>query len=288
VVAFAGEETRAPTREQLSAHLKATLEKQKINRVIVAISDRRGVVPVNDLLELRIAGVKIEEATALLERISGKIEVDQLYPSTLIYAAGFRLSTAAKIVKRVGSVVIALSVLILLLPFLPLIAIAIKLTSSGPVIYSQARVGYKGKTFYCHKFRTMRVDAEAKTGPMWAEANDPRITSVGHFLRKVRLDEIPQLWNVLKGEMSFVGPRPERPEFVKSLSESIPFYKLRHMIRPGLTGWAQVRYRYGASMEDAKEKLRYELYYIKHMSLGLDLLIVFETIKIVLLRRGSQ
>jgi sugar transferase (PEP-CTERM system associated) len=288
VVAFAGEETREPTREQLSAHLSAALAQQKINRIIVAIADRRGVMPVNDLLQLRMAGVRIEEATALLEKISGKIEVDQLYPSSLIYAEGFQLGTAAKIVKRVSSIVIALSALIVLLPILPLIALAIKLTSPGPVIYSQARVGYRGKAFYCHKFRTMRADAEAKTGAVWAGADDPRITSLGRLLRKIRLDEVPQLWNVLKGEMSFVGPRPERPEFVSLLSESIPYYQLRHIIRPGLTGWAQVRYRYGASIEDAKEKLRYDLYYIKHMSLGLDLLIAFETIKIVLLRRGSQ
>jgi exopolysaccharide biosynthesis polyprenyl glycosylphosphotransferase len=178
--------------------------------------------------------------------------------------------------------------LIVMSPILPIIALAIKLTSPGPVIYRQERVGHRGQTFYCLKFRTMRQDAESKTGAVWAGENDPRITRIGRFLRKVRLDEIPQLWNVLNGEMSFVGPRPERPEFVQLLSASIPYYQLRHVVRPGLTGWAQVRYRYGASVADAKEKLRYDLYYIKHMSLGLDLLIAFETIKIVLLRRGSQ
>ena len=240
------------------------------------------------LLQLRLAGIKIEEATALLEKVSGKIEVDQLYPSSLIYGEGFRQRPMERILRRGFSMLISAGVLLVLFPILPLIALAIKLTSPGPVIYKQERVGYRGKTFYCYKFRTMRQDAEAKTGAVWAGVNDSRVTPLGRFLRKVRLDEIPQLWNVLKGDMSFVGPRPERPEFVRSLSESIPYYQLRHVIRPGLTGWAQIRYRYGASIEDAKEKLRYDLYYIKHMSLGLDLLIAFETIKIVLLRRGSQ
>jgi sugar transferase (PEP-CTERM system associated) len=288
VVAFAGEEAIAATREELAAHLRATVAKQRVDRVIVAVTDRRGVVPVDELLRLRMAGTKIEEATALLEKVSGKLEVDQLLPSSLIYSEGFALNGTAHLQKRLSSVVISLAALTILLPLLPLIALAIKLTSPGPVIYRQKRVGYRGKIFNCYKFRTMRADAEAKTGAVWAGTHDPRITPVGRFLRKVRLDEVPQLWNVLKGDMNFVGPRPERPEFVTQLSDVVPYYQLRHMVRPGLTGWAQVRYSYGASMEDAKEKLRYDLYYMKHMSLGLDLLIVFETLKTVLLRRGAQ
>jgi sugar transferase (PEP-CTERM system associated) len=288
VVGFAGLGIDTSTREQLAAHLQAAAETQRIDRVIVAITDRRGVVPVSELLQLRLMGIKIEDATALLEKISGKIEVDQLYPSSLIYGEGFRQRSMERALRRGFSILISATALLIVSPILPLIALAIKLTSPGPVIYKQERVGYRGKTFYCYKFRTMRQDAEANTGAVWAGANDPRVTSVGGFLRKVRLDEIPQLWNVLKGDMSFVGPRPERPSFVKMLTDSIPYYHLRHVVRPGLTGWAQIKYRYGASIEDAKEKLRYDLYYIKQMSLGLDLLIAFETIKIVLLRRGSQ
>ena len=176
----------------------------------------------------------------------------------------------------------------LVLPVIPLVILATKLDSLGPVLYRQKRVGLGGKIFYCYKFRTMRQDAEADTGATWALDNDPRITKVGKFLRMSRLDEIPQLWCVLRGDMSFVGPRPERPEFVEMLSKEIPFYGVRNAVRPGITGWAQVRYKYGNTLADAKEKLQYDLYYIKNMSLGLDLLIMFQTIKIVLLGRGAQ
>ena len=178
--------------------------------------------------------------------------------------------------------------LLLSLPLLPFIALAIKLTSQGPVFYRQKRVGRNGSVFECHKFRTMRADAEADSGPTWAGDDDPRITTVGRFLRISRLDEIPQLWNVLKGDMSLVGPRPERPEFVDWLTREIPYYYLRHTIRPGITGWAQVRYEYGSSVEASKEKLRYDLFYIKNMSPGLDFLIFFQTIKTILLGRGGR
>jgi exopolysaccharide biosynthesis polyprenyl glycosylphosphotransferase len=190
--------------------------------------------------------------------------------------------------RRFISTVVSLAGLLLVLPLLPLMALAVKLTSPGPVLYRQKRVGRYGVLFDCYKFRTMRADAEAEAGPTWAGDDDPRITPVGRFLRRTRLDEIPQLWNVLRGDMGFVGPRPERPEFVEWLSREIPYYHLRHIIRPGLTGWAQVRYQYGASLEESKEKLRYDLYYIKNISLSLDLLIVLHTIKIVLLGRGSR
>jgi exopolysaccharide biosynthesis polyprenyl glycosylphosphotransferase len=190
--------------------------------------------------------------------------------------------------RRFISTVVSLAGLLLVLPLLPLMALAVKLTSPGPVLYRQKRVGRYGVLFDCYKFRTMRADAEAEAGPTWAGDDDPRTTPVGRVLRLTRLDEIPQLWNVLRGDMGFVGPRPERPEFVEWLSREIPYYHLRHIIRPGLTGWAQVRYQYGASLEESKEKLRYDLYYIKNISLSLDLLIVLHTIKIVLLGRGSR
>jgi sugar transferase (PEP-CTERM system associated) len=252
------------------------------------MSDRRGVLPVEELLDLRLSGIKIEEATSWLERISGRIEVEQLYPSWLIFADGFRFSTGFLMVRRVLSTTIAALGLLLALPLLPFIVLAIKLDSRGPVLYRQQRVGMAGHPFYCYKFRTMREDAEADTGATWATDDDPRITRVGKFLRTSRLDEIPQLWCVLKGDMAFVGPRPERPEFVAWLSREIPYYGVRHSVRPGITGWAQIRYKYGNTLEDAREKLQYDLFFIKNASLGLDLLIIFQTIKIVLLGRGAR
>lgn len=275
-------------RETLANTLRALQKNRGVDRVIVAMSDRRGTMPVRELLDLRLSGIKVEEATGLLEKISGKIEVDDLAPSWLIFSEGFRLNPTFLLVRRLISTSVALTGLLLLLPFLPLIALAVKLTSPGPVLYRQKRVGRYGLVFDCYKFRTMRADAEAEAGPTWAGDGDPRITPVGRVLRRTRLDEIPQLWNVLRGDMGFVGPRPERPEFVEWLSREIPYYHLRHIIRPGLTGWAQVRYQYGASLEESKEKLRYDLYYIKNISLSLDLLIVLHTIKIVLLGRGSR
>jgi exopolysaccharide biosynthesis polyprenyl glycosylphosphotransferase len=192
------------------------------------------------------------------------------------------------LIRRTVSFFVALIVLIICVPLIPIIALAVKLSSSGPVFFRQERVGKNSTVFTVYKFRTMGRDAEAGTGAVWASKNDPRVTRVGRFLRRTRLDEIPQLWNVLKGDMGFVGPRPERPEFVQWLSGKIPYYPMRHIISPGVTGWAQVRYQYGASLEEAKEKLAYDLYYIKHMSLALDLFIMFETIKTIVLRRGAQ
>jgi exopolysaccharide biosynthesis polyprenyl glycosylphosphotransferase len=192
------------------------------------------------------------------------------------------------IYKRLASIVVSIIGLVLTLPLLPFVALAIKLTSPGRLLYHQKRVGRNDAIFYCHKFRTMRADAEADTGPTWADDQDPRITSVGRFLRMTRLDEIPQLWNVLVGEMSLVGPRPERPEFIEWLTKEIPYYSLRHTVRPGITGWAQVRYRYGNTIDDSREKLRYDLFYIKNMSVGLDVLILFDTVKTILLGRGAR
>lgn len=288
VVGWSGNLEGEFTREAVASHLMEQVVQTSVHRVIVAMQDRREAMPMTELLQLRLQGVHIEEATSWLEKITGRIEVDQLYPSWIIFAKGFRFSGAFRFVRRVLNFGVALIGLLLTLPLLPFIVLAIKLDSPGPVLYKQKRVGREGAHFYCFKFRTMRADAEADTGATWALDDDPRITRVGRFLRRSRLDEIPQLWCVLKGDMQFVGPRPERPEFVEWLSTEIPFYGVRNVVRPGITGWAQIRYKYGNTLEDAKEKLQYDLFYIKNASIGLDLLIMFHTIKIVLLGRGGQ
>ncbi|HVM91806.1 MAG TPA: TIGR03013 family XrtA/PEP-CTERM system glycosyltransferase [Terriglobales bacterium] len=288
IVSWTGKLEGAVTRESVATHLLDIVKRQKVHRVIVAMPDRRNTIPMQELLDLRMQGVKIEEAASWLERISGKIEVDNLYPSWLVFGDGFRRSATFRVVRRLVSVGIALIGLVIALPLCPLIMLAIRLDSKGPVLYRQRRVGKAGRTFDVIKFRTMRADAEAIGGPQWAGNNDPRVTRIGRFLRSSRLDEIPQLWCVLKGEMAFVGPRPERPEFVEWLSKEIPYYGMRHMVRPGLTGWAQVKYKYGSTVEDAREKLQYDLFYIKNASIGLDLLIMFQTVKTVLLKRGAQ
>jgi sugar transferase (PEP-CTERM system associated) len=276
------------TRENLSQALLPLRDAKAVDRVIVALSDRRGTMPVRELLDLRLNNVKVEEATGVLEKIDGKIAVDELHPSWLIFSEGFRLKSSMIFGRRVMSLLISAVLLVLVLPLLPVIALLIRLTSPGPVLYKQERVGRNGKTFYCYKFRTMRADAEADTGPTWAGDDDPRITKIGHALRSTRLDEIPQLWNVFKGDMGFVGPRPERPEFVEWLSREIPYYNLRHMVRPGITGWAQISYQYGASLEESKEKLQYDLYYMKNISMAFDLYIIFLTVKTVLFGRGAK
>lgn len=288
VASWTGKLEGAVTLESVAADLMDVVQRCKVHRVIVAMPDRRGTIPMQELLELRMRGVKIEEATSWLERMSGKIEVENLYPSWLVFAQGFRRSSVFVLIRRFISVTISLIGLILTAPLMPLIMLIVKLDSKGPVFYTQTRVGKGGHLFKVVKFRTMRQDAEASSGPKWAGSNDPRVTRVGKFLRSSRLDEIPQLWCVLKGDMAFVGPRPERPEFIAWLSKEIPYYGVRHMVRPGLTGWAQVKYKYGSTVEDAREKLQYDLFYIKNASIGLDLLIMFQTIKTVLLRRGAQ
>jgi len=288
VASWTGKLEGAVTRDSVAAHLMEVVRKQKVHRVIVAMPDRRGTIPMQELSQLRMQGVEIEEATSWLEKISGKIEVDNLYPSWLVFGQGFRRNNLFLWMRRTLSVVISLIGLIFALPLIPLIIIAIRLDSEGPIFYTQTRVGKAGREFKVIKFRTMRNDAEALSGPKWAGDNDPRVTRVGKFLRTSRLDEIPQLWCVLKGDMAFVGPRPERPEFIEWLSEEIPYYGVRHMVRPGLTGWAQIKYKYGSTVEDAREKLQYDLFYIKNASIGLDLMIMFQTVKIVLLRRGAQ
>ena len=274
------------------AHFAADLAsfrtpKARIDRVIVAMENRRESLPIRELLDLRLCGVVVENSSAIMERLSGRLPLDGLYPSTLIFAEGFRVRPSQQLVRRILSFAVSLVALLICLPFIPFIMLAVRLSSPGPIFFTQTRVGQFGRLFTAYKFRTMRQDAEVN-GAVWAKANDPRVTRIGRFMRKTRLDEIPQLWNVLRGDMAFVGPRPERPEFVQWLSREISFYDLRHMIRPGLTGWAQVRFQYGASLEETKRKLEYDLYYIKHQSIGLDLLIMFETIKTIVLRRGAQ
>ncbi len=288
VVGWTGDIEGEHTRQAMASHLVSVARERGVHRVIVAMADRRGTLPVEELLALRLAGVKVEEATSWLEKISGCIDVDHLYPSWLIFTEGFKLNTLRRVVRRILNFTAALIGVVVTLPLLPLVALAIRLDSPGAVLYRQIRVGRGGKTFYCYKFRTMRSDAEADTGATWALDNDPRITRVGKFLRSSRLDEIPQLWCVLKGDMHFVGPRPERPEFVEWLSKEIPYYGVRHVVRPGITGWAQVQYKYGNTLEDAREKLQYDLFYIKNASVGLDLLIMFQTVKIVTLGRGAR
>jgi sugar transferase (PEP-CTERM system associated) len=258
-----------------------------VHRIIVAMEARRGELPVQELLLLRFQGITVEEDGSLRERLYGKIQLDGLRPSSFLYSEGFRIRPSQQFTRQVVSLCAAAVGLLVFLPFFPFIAAAVKLSSKGPLFFRQKRVGMGGRVFEVVKFRTMFTDAES-AGAKWATKNDPRVTWVGGFMRKLRIDEIPQLWNVLRGEMGFVGPRPERPEFTMWLGEELPFYYMRTLIRPGLTGWAQVRYGYGATLAETKEKLEYDLYYIKHMSLGLDLLIMFETIKTILRRRGAQ
>jgi sugar transferase (PEP-CTERM system associated) len=263
------------------------VKEYQVDRVVVSLSDARGKLPMDQLLEMKLDGVSFDHLASVYEEYTGKIAVENLRPSWLIFSTGFKKSAWLAAAKRALDLVAATIGIVVAAPIMILVAAAIRLTSVGPALYHQERVGRHGGLFTVHKFRSMRIDAEATTGAVWASIDDPRITPLGRFLRRTRLDELPQLWNVLKGDMSFVGPRPERPEFVHQLTQEIPFYGQRHVVRPGLTGWAQVRYTYGASVEDALMKLQYDLYYIKNLSLALDLYIIFSTIKTVVLRRGA-
>jgi sugar transferase (PEP-CTERM system associated) len=259
-----------------------------VQRVVVSMADARGRLPMDTLLRMKLEGVAFSHLASVYEEYTGKIAVENLRPSWLIFSEGFRNSRATAAVKRLMDVVLAGMGLVLAVPIMLAVWAAIALTSPGAPLYHQRRVGLHGRLFTLHKFRSMRMDAEAQTGAVWAsKEGDPRVTPVGRFLRRTRLDELPQLWNVLIGDMSLVGPRPERPEFVGALTSEIPFYGQRHVVRPGLTGWAQVRYTYGATTEDALQKLQYDLFYIKHLSVALDLFIMAETIKTVVLRRGA-
>lgn len=258
-----------------------------IQVVLVAYPDRRGTLPVEQLLEVKFRGVEVEEGVAFYERETGKIFVRELKPSQLIFAEGFRVRPTTRRLKRLLDLIVAAVGLLLAAPLMLLAAIAIAVDSPGPVLYRQVRAGELGRPFALYKFRSMRVDAE-KLGARFAEENDPRITRVGRFIRKTRIDELPQLYNVLRGEMSMVGPRPERPVFIEQLEQQVPYFKQRLYVKPGLTGHAQVRCPYGATAEDHLEKLEYDLYYIKSHSVMFDLSIILDTIKVVLLRIGAR
>ena len=263
-------------------------EAENVKSVIVALDEKRGILPYEELLKCKVKGMDIIDGESFYERITGKLLVEKINPSWLIFADGFVKSKVSRAVKRLVGLLISTLMLVLLSPLLLLVAIAIKLDSPGAALFSQERVGEYGKTYTLHKFRSMRADAEKESGPVWASKEDPRVTRMGKIIRKLRIDELPQLWNVFKGNMSFVGPRPERPVFVEKLKKIIPYYNERLSVKPGVTGWAQIKYPYGASEEDALQKLKYDLYYIKNMSLVMDLIVIFHTAKIVLLGRGAR
>jgi sugar transferase (PEP-CTERM system associated) len=272
----------------LTSELDKLVKRENIDRLVVAMGERRGQFPTDQLLHLSLSGhVSIEECASFYERVTGRVHLEMLRPSWLIFSGRGRQARFSGIIRLALHWLVALIGAILSLPIAVLTAILIKLESPGPVFYKQERVGKNGHTFTVTKFRSMRIDAE-KHGPVWASADDDRTTRVGKVIRKIRIDEIPQFWNILKGEMSFVGPRPERPHFVEQLAEEIPYYEQRHLIAPGLTGWAQIKYPYGASIEDARQKLQYDLFYIKNQSLALDAAILFETVKTIIFREGAH
>ncbi len=284
------EDAAAPPGERVVGHadeLPQLAARRRVARVLVALEERRGTLPVTELLDCKMSGLVIEEKEAMYERIAGKVAVQSLRPSYLIFGDGFAKHPVAGAIKRVIDVVVSLLGLVLALPICLLTALLIKLDSKGPIFFTQERVGQDGQTFRLIKFRSMRTDAEAG-GAVWAQKKDDRVTRIGRFLRVSRIDEIPQMVNVLAGKMSFVGPRPERPVFVEQLQQEIPYYPLRHTVKPGLTGWAQVNYPYGASVADAAEKLRYDLYYVKHMSPLFDLNIILRTVGVILFGKGAR
>ncbi|MEP6912602.1 MAG: TIGR03013 family XrtA/PEP-CTERM system glycosyltransferase [bacterium] len=270
----------------LTSELEEVVRRENIDRIVVAMGERRGQLPTSELLQLSLMGtVNIEEGASFYERVTGRVSLNMIRPSWLIFSSRGRQARIAGIARKVVHRIIAMIGGLLSIPFAIVTAILIKLESPGPILYKQERVGKNGQPFTLMKFRSMRADAE-KGGPVWASKDDDRTTRVGKIIRKIRIDEIPQFWNIFRGEMDFVGPRPERQHFVSQLAQEIPYYEQRHLIAPGLTGWAQIKYPYGASIEDARQKLQYDLYYIKNQSLVLDAIILFETIKIILFGRG--
>lgn len=267
--------------------LAQVVERHHVDTIVVCLEDRRSVLPVQALLDFKAMGLDILDGHHLYEEASGRLSIDSLRPSALIFSTGFRRRLISLVSKRFLDAGVAAVGLVVLVPLFVIIAALIRLDSPGPVFYRQVRVGLRGRPYMIWKFRSMRQDAE-KSGPRWAQANDPRISRVGWWLRKTRIDEFPQLVNVLRGEMSLVGPRPERPVFVQELRTSIPYYDIRHTVRPGVTGWAQVKFRYGASQEDSHTKLQYDLYYVKNLSFFLDMKILVRTIRVMMLGEGAQ
>ena len=272
----------------LTSDLASVVRRENIDRLVVAIGDRRGQFPTEELLRLSLSGdVSIEESASFYERLTGRVLLDMIRPSWLIFSSRGRRARINDVARTVMHRTVALFGAFFSLPIAIVTAILVKIESRGPVLYKQERVGKNGRVFTLMKFRSMRVDAE-KDGPVWAKTEDERMTRVGRIIRKIRVDEIPQFWNILRGDMNFVGPRPERPHFIAQLAQEIEYYEQRHLLAPGLTGWAQIKYPYGASIEDARQKLQYDLYYIKNQSITLDATIMFETIKTILLGRGGR
>jgi sugar transferase (PEP-CTERM system associated) len=268
--------------------LRRVVAETRPDRIVVGMAERRQRLPVYDLLDLRLSGIRIEEAATTYEVAFGRICTSELRPSQLIFSAELGPKPHRVQWQRMYSFLIALLGFLISAPVMLAVAVLVKLSSPGPILYRQVRVGLHDKLFTVYKFRSMRADAEAKTGAVWAATDDPRITPIGKWLRKLRLDELPQLFNVLRGDMSIVGPRPERPEFVRTLNEQIPFYRQRHCVKPGITGWAQISHKYGDTLEDTTVKLEYDLYYIKNLAPSLDAYIIFHTLKVMLLSRGAQ
>lgn len=262
--------------------------KKRAHKIVVSLTEKRGTLPVKEVLNCKLKGLEVVDAPHFYEEVLGKLFIENVNPSHLIFSDGFKNTATTRNIKRIFDVFLAIISIVFSIPFLLIVPALIKAESRGPVLFKQARVGEGEKLFKIIKFRTMIDGAEKHTGPVWSQSGDNRITRVGKFLRKTRLDELPQLFNVLTGDMSFVGPRPERPFFIESLKRQIPYYSERHCVKPGVTGWAQVRYEYGDSIEDAMEKLKYDLYYIKYQSISLDLLIVLDTVKVVLFGKGGR
>lgn len=272
-----------------SISLAQIAAQHNVSEIVIAVRERRGgALPLTELLNLKLQGIKVLDLSAFFERHGGKVQIDNLRESWFIFGHGFRQGKVRMAVKRCFDIVASSTLLVLTLPIMLCAAVAIKLNSVGPVIYRQERVGLGGRTFNVLKFRSMRIDAEKDGKPQWAQAGDSRVTRVGRFMRLTRIDELPQIFNVLRGEMSLVGPRPERPYFVEQITTSVPFYAARHSVKPGVTGWAQVRHNYGASVSDAADKLEYDLYYVKNHRLWLDILILFHSVRVVLLAQGSR
>ena len=287
----AGSERILVPREKIFGEgmsLIETVLKERVDKIVVAVGDRLHEYPLQEILACKLKGVSVYDAPTFYEVATGKLLIEQITPEWFVFSQGFCISSLRRTIKRCADILICLVAMPALLLLFPVIALAIKLDSAGPVFFRQLRVGENERPFMLYKLRSMNNNAEFATGAVWAQDNDSRITRMGNFLRKNRLDEFPQLYNVLRGDMSIVVPRPERPEFIEQLQEVIPYYSERHLIKPGVTGWAQVNYPYGASVEDAIEKLRYDLYYLKNFSLQLDVMIILDTIKVVFSQRGGR
>lgn len=275
---------------KLTGSLLELVTSLEINEIVIAVDDRRKGLPVDDILDCKMSGIVIFDLLTFFEKETSRVSIDLLHPSWIYYSPGFNLGVMGKNGKRMMDIIASLIMIILFSPLWIAVTLASLIESRGrdPILYSQVRVGENGRHFRVYKFRSMRTDAEADGVARWATTNDSRVTILGAFIRKTRLDEIPQLINVLKGDMSLVGPRPERPEFVLDLEKMIPYYRERHRVKPGLTGWAQLRYQYGSSLEDAKQKLQYDLYYVKNSNLFLDMVILLETVEVVLMGKGAR